>query len=73
MGVGVQGLGCSGVPQATLDGLHGFAVSDQERGVVVPQVMHAGSGRSAGDSGDRRPPDLAREGGAAERIEPLPT
>jgi len=38
MGVGVEGLGGTGMAESSLHGLHRFAVADQEAGVVEHQL-----------------------------------
>jgi hypothetical protein len=53
--VGVEGLRGAGMPESSLDGLDRFAVPDQQAGVVVAQVVGAGTGRQPHRCHDRSP------------------
>ena len=54
-----------GVAESPLHGLDRLAVADEQRGVVVAKVVEAGAAGCA-CGGDRGPPDLSGERGAAD-------
>jgi hypothetical protein len=60
-------LGGARMPQPGLHDLDGLPVPDEERGVVVAQVVQAGAGRHPGAS-HRRPPDRVAEATAPQRL-----